>query len=137
MNLITLYTRKHKHKCGKIQIYIPPTLNTAHFFRRKIHRQQLKLNACNLELIKSETPVIFLEAILSLLLDKLCLFSLTQHRFILIQNVPLHACNIGHHQAYQYKNLKHEDIIKSKKPLVYHHCVFNNVKTEYKIKYTT
>jgi len=44
---------------------------------------------------------------------------------------------LHHHQAYQYKNLIHEDIIKSKKPLVYSHFVFNNVKTEYKIKYTT
>lgn len=66
------------------------------FFRRQIHRYQLKRKACNLELINSEIPVIFLEAnLLSLLLlDKLCLFSLTQHRFILIPNVPLHVCNM-------------------------------------------
>lgn len=27
-----IYTRKHKYKCEKIQISIPPTLNNAHFF---------------------------------------------------------------------------------------------------------
>ena len=44
---------------------------------------------------------------------------------------------LGNHQAYQYKNLIHEAITKSEKPIGYSHCVFNNVKTEYKIKSTT
>ena len=56
---------------------------------------------------------------LCLLQNKLHLFIPTQHRFILFQIVPLHMCYMfrpvsGHHQAYPYRNLIKEDIIKSK-----------------------
>jgi len=61
-----------------------------------------------------------MEAIpLCLLLNKLHLFNLTQHRLIFIQIVNLHACYIfrfvlGHPGACQYKNLKKEDIKPTK-----------------------
>jgi len=57
-----------------------------------------------------------MEAIpLCLLLNKLHLFNLTQHRLIFNQIVPLHACYIfrgvlDHPGAYYLKNLKKEDI---------------------------
>lgn len=60
---------------------------------------------------------IFMEAIpLCLLLNKLHLFSLTQHRFIIIAIDYLYICAtrfdlyLGHPQACQYKSLTKEDI---------------------------
>jgi hypothetical protein len=60
---------------------------------------------------------IFMEAIpLCLLLNKLHLFSVTQHRFIIIQADYFYICTtcfglyLGHPQACQYKSLTKEDI---------------------------
>jgi len=68
----------------------------AHFFKEKNPPIKVEMKSLQSGTHKQWNPSNFFEAnVLSLLLlDKLCLLSLTQCRFILIPNVPLHVCNM-------------------------------------------